>query len=186
MSEYKKIEDGKAEITVTVDGEKWSEARKKAFNKLSRSLQLKGFRKGQVPASLASKYITDSEVNVEAAQDIANGTFEEALTEHEVDLIDKASLDYKELDNEKVTMVFTCPVKPDVKLGDYKSLKYEVEEVEVTDEEVEEEVKKVLERKADLELKEEGEVENGDTAVIDLKDSRMVLPLRAARLKTMN
>ncbi len=169
MSEYKKIEDGKAEITVTVDGEKWSDARKKAFNKLSRSLQLKGFRKGQVPHSLAVKYIKDEEVNYEAANSLTNPVFDEVLKEHDVELIDKAGLELKELDNDKVTMVFSCPIKPDVKLGDYKSLKYEVPEVKVEDEEIENEIKRTLERKADLELKEDGEVESGDTAVIDFE-----------------
>lgn len=169
MSEYKKIEDGKAEITVRVEGEKWAEAKKKAFNKLLKNLEIKGFRKGQVPTSLASKYINDAQVNAEAVNSVTNETFEEALKEHEVDLIDRASLDIKELDNDKATLVFVCPVKPDVKLGDYKSLKYKEPEVSVSDEELDEEVNKVLERKADLELKEDGEVEDGDTAVIDFE-----------------
>ena len=167
MSEYKKIEDGKAEITVTVEGEDWNKARKKAFDKLSRSLQIKGFRKGQVPASLAAKHISDAEINYEAANSITNTTFEEVLKEHDVELIDRAGLDFKELTNDKVTMCFSCPVKPDVKLGDYKTLKYEVPDVKVEDEEIDEEVKRVLERKADLEVKEDGEVEKGDTVVID-------------------
>ena len=169
MSEYKKIEDGKAEITVTIEGNKWAEAKKKAFNKLLKNLQIKGFRKGQVPTSLANKYINDAQVNAEAVNSVTNETFEEVLKEHEVDLIDRASLDIKELDNDKATLVFVCPIKPDVKLGDYKSLKYEEPKVEVSDEELNEEINKVLERKADLELKEDGTVEEGDTAVIDFE-----------------
>ena len=169
MSEYKKIEDGKAEITVTVEGEKWAEAKKKAFNKLLKNLEIKGFRKGQVPTSLANKYINAAQVNAEAVNSVTNETFEEVLKEHEVELIDRASLDVKELNDDKATLVFVCPVKPDVKLGDYKSLKYKELEVSVSDEELNEEINRVLERKADLELKEDGEVEDGDTAVIDFE-----------------
>lgn len=169
MSEYKKIEDGKAEISVTVEGEKWEKAKKKAFDKILKNLQIKGFRKGQVPANLAHKFINDSEVFAEAASGIANETFEEVLKEHEVELIDRASLDYNEINTDGVKMTFTCPIKPDVKLGDYKSLKYEEEESKVEDDEVEEEIKRTLERKADLELKEDGEVENGDTVVLDFE-----------------
>ncbi len=169
MAEYKKIEDGKAELTCAIKGEKWEAATKKAFDKLVKKLDIKGFRKGQVPASLAKKYITDEACWYEAASELSNEAFKEALDEHHVDLIDQASMDLKEIGAEGVTIVFNCPVKPDVTLGDYKALKYELEEVTVTDEEVEAEINKTLERKGDLELKEDGTVEDGDTVVIDFE-----------------
>lgn len=169
MAEYKKIEDGKAELTCSIKGEKWEVATKKAFDKLVKKLDIKGFRKGQVPASLAKKYITDEACWYEAASELSNEAFKEALDEHHVDLIDQASMDLKEIGAEGVTIVFNCPVKPDVTLGDYKALKYELEEVTVTDEEVENEINKTLERKGDLELKEDGAVEDGDTVVIDFE-----------------
>lgn len=167
MAEYKKIEDGKAELTCSIKGEKWEVATKKAFDKLVKKLDIKGFRKGQVPASLAKKYITDEACWYEAASELSNEAFKEALDEHHVDLIDQASMDLKEIGAEGVTIVFNCPVKPDVTLGDYKALNYELEEATVTDEEVETEINKTLERKGDLELKEDGTVEDGDTVVID-------------------
>lgn len=169
MAEYKKIEDGKAELTCSIKGEKWEVATKKAFDKLVKKLDIKGFRKGQVPASLAKKYITDEACWYEAASELSNEAFKEALDEHHVDLIDQASMDLKEIGAEGVTIVFNCPVKPDVTLGDYKALNYELEEVTVTDEEVENEINKTLERKGDLELKEDGAVEDGDTVVIDFE-----------------
>ena len=169
MAEYKKIEDGKVELTCSIKGEKWEAATKKAFDKLVKKLDIKGFRKGQVPASLAKKYITDEACWYEAASELSNEAFKEALDEHHVDLIDQASMDLKEIGAEGVTIVFNCPVKPDVTLGDYKALKYELEEVTVTDEEVENEINKTLERKGDLELKEDGAVEDGDTVVIDFE-----------------
>lgn len=169
MAEYKKIEDGKAELTCAIKGGKWEAATKKAFDKLVKKLDIKGFRKGQVPASLAKKYITDEACWYEAASELSNEAFKEALDEHHVNLIDQASMDLKEIGAEGVTIVFNCPVKPDVTLGDYKALNYELEEVTVTDEEVENEINKTLERKGDLELKEDGTVEDGDTVVIDFE-----------------
>ncbi len=169
MAEYKKIEDGKAELTCAIKGEKWEAATKKAFDKLVKKLDIKGFRKGQVPASLAKKYITDEACWYEAASELSNEAFKEALDEHHVDFIDHSRMDLNEICAEGVTIVFICPVKPDVTLGDYKALKYELEEVTVTDEEVENEINKTLERKGDLELKEDGAVEDGDTVVIDFE-----------------
>lgn len=181
MSEYKKIEDGKGELTVTLDGDKWQEAKKKAFNKLSKNLQIKGFRKGQVPNSLANKYISDKEVQLEAAQNNLQNIFEEALKEHDIELIDRANVDFKEIDEKKAIIVFTCPIKPDVKLGDYKALKYEKEEVKVEEAEIDDEINRVLDRKADLELKEDGEVENGDTAVIDFEGFKDGVPFEGGK-----
>ena len=60
-----------------------------------------------------------------------------------------------------------CPVLPDVKVGDYKNLEYKLDEVKVEDKEVDDQIADLLDRKADLELKEDGEVEDGDTTVID-------------------
>src|SRR5699024_8252598 len=60
-------------------------------------------------------------------------------------------------------------VKPEVKLGEYKGLEYEAEDVGVTDEEVENNLENLRENHAELVLKEEGTVENGDTVVIDFE-----------------
>lgn len=176
MAEYKKIEDGKVELTSTIDGDKWKEALKKAFNKLSKNLEIKGFRKGQVPNSLAKKYVTDEATWYEAANELSNDAFKDALKEHDIELIDQASMDLKDISADGVKLVFTCPVKPDVKLGDYKSVKYEVEDVKVEDKEVEDQINSTLDRKADMELKEDGTVENGDTATIDFEGFKDGVP----------
>lgn len=60
-------------------------------------------------------------------------------------------------------------MKPEVKLGEYKGLAVEKVETTVTDEDVENELKSLQERQAELVVKEEGTVENGDTAVIDFE-----------------
>ncbi len=167
MAEYKKIEDGKAELSCSIKGEEWENAVKKAFDKLVKKLDIKGFRKGQVPASLAKKYISKEACWYEAVDELSNDAFKAALDEHNVDLIDQASMDLKGISEEGVDLVFTCPIKPDVTLGDYKSLKYNLEKVEVSDEEVNERIDSLREKRADLELKEDGTVEDGDVVVID-------------------
>ena len=169
MAEYKKVEDGKVELSCAIKGEKWQNAIKKAFDKLLKKLDIKGFRKGQVPASLAKKYITDEACWYEAASELSNEAFKEALDEHHVELIDQASMDLKDINKDGVEIVFTCPVKPDVTLGDYKNIKYELEESNVSDDEVEKEINNILEKKGDLELKEDGIVEDKDTVVIDFE-----------------
>ena len=66
MAEYKKIENAKAELTCTLDGETWEKARKTAFNKLAKKVEIKGFRKGQAPRNLVEKYVSNNEVLIDA------------------------------------------------------------------------------------------------------------------------
>lgn len=60
-------------------------------------------------------------------------------------------------------------MKPEVKLGEYKGLEVEDKEASVTDEDVNDELKTLQEKQAELVVKEEGQVEEGDTVVIDFE-----------------
>ena len=169
MSEYKKVESAKAELTCTLQGEEWEKAKDSAFRKLASKVEIKGFRKGQAPKHLAEKYISHNEVLLDAAEALAQSALEAAVEEHALTLIDRPELKVDELADDKCVLTFVCPVLPDVKLGDYKALNYTVEEVEALESEIDDQIADLLNRKADLELKEDGEVEDGDTTVIDFE-----------------
>ena len=169
MSEFIKNESGKADIISTIEGEKWQNAKEHAFNKLAKNVAIKGFRKGQAPKNLLKKYISDGEVLLNACEDLAQEALISAIDEHKVDLIARPELKIDEINEDKCVMRFSCQIKPDVNLGEYKGLGFKVEDVEVSKEEIDEEINRLLERKADLELKEDGEVKEGDTVVIDFE-----------------
>ena len=169
MSEYKKIENAKAEVKCTLDGDRWADAQKSCFKKLAAKVEVKGFRKGQAPKNLVEKYVSHQEVLLNAAESLAQQALEDAIKEHDIQLIDRPSLKVDEINDEKCVLTFECAVSPDVKLGDYKSIEYKVEEVKVEDKDVDDDIAKLLDRKADLELVEDGAVENGYTAVIDFE-----------------
>lgn len=170
MSEIKKIKSGLVEVTVTVDGDTWTSAVKKAYNNAKKGLSAPGFRKGHIPESMCSKMIDMFAIQMKAAEAVANDAFKSALREHSVDIIDEAEMKDCKPTEESCTFVFEVPVSPDVTLGDYSNLGYKVEEVTVSDDEVEAVVKELLEKKADMEVKDEdATVEMGDTAVIDFE-----------------
>ena len=169
MSEYIKNESGKADIVSVIEGEIWQKAKEHAFNKLAKNVQIKGFRKGQAPKNLVKKYVNDGEVLLNACEDLAQNCLIEAVDEHKVELIARPELKIDEINEDKCVMRFVCQIKPDVNLGEYKGLGYKVEEVVVSEDEINEEIEGVRQRKADLELKEDGEVVEGDTVVIDFE-----------------
>ena len=57
MAEYKKIESGKAELTVTLEGDNWQEAKKKAYKKVASKIEIKGFRKDRTRGSGHQQFI---------------------------------------------------------------------------------------------------------------------------------
>ena len=181
MSEIKKVENAKVEITSVVDGEKWAEAYNKAFNKLAAKTSVDGFRKGKAPKNILKKVINPQSVCYEAVDEIAQSVLEEAIKEHSVELIDRPELNLGTVNETSCTFIFTCPVPPDVELGDYKNLGYHVEEVSVTDGDVEAELDKLKEQKAELEIKEEGELENGDISVIDYEGFKDGVPFEGGK-----
>ena len=169
MSEYKKVENSKVELKCTLEGEKWTNAQKASFKKLAAKVEVKGFRKGQAPKNLVEKYVPHQEVLLEAAESLAQEALTDAIKEHNVELIDRPQLKLDDINDDKCVLVFDCTVTPDVKLGDYKKIEYKLDEVKVEDKDVDDDIAKLLDRKADLELKEDGAVEDGDTAVIDFE-----------------
>ena len=156
-------------LKTTVDGEKWEKAQDKAFKKLASKLSIPGFRAGKVPAAMAKKHIATQQILVEAIDEVATEALMEGIKEHEIQIIARPALDIEAMDEKSVTLVFDIQVKPEVKLGDYTNLGVKKDSVRVLKKDIEEQIKHMQERYAELEIKEEGTVENEDTAVIDFE-----------------
>lgn len=162
-------EKSTGELLATVEGDTWKNAQKKAFKKLAKKVNLPGFRPGQAPEKLVRKHISSQNILFEAVDEVAADALAEGIKEHELEMIARPSLDFDSIDEEKVVLKFNITVKPEVTLGDYKGLDIKKEEVSVEDADIDAEIARLQDRFADLVVKEEGKVENGDTAVIDFE-----------------
>ena len=155
-------------LEVVVDVEAWENAQKKAFNDFKKNVSIKGFRTGKVPEALLKKQISKEAIYDRAVEGVANEALVEAVKEHNLELVARPTLDYKDASDESVTLVINCVVSPEVTLGEYKGLDIHKDEVNVTDEDVEAELSKVQDRFADWVLREEGQpAEDGDQVTID-------------------
>lgn len=169
MSTWTIKENSTGELVTTVEGETWEKAKAKAFDKLAKNVEIEGFRKGKAPKKLIEKQIAPQQIWMEAAESGAQAALEEGIKEHDLWVIARPELAIDEINEEKVAYRFTVTVKPEVKLGEYKGLTYQVNEEAVSEEELNAELTKIQENFAELVVKEEGTVENGDTAVIDFE-----------------
>ncbi|MDM8202941.1 trigger factor [Faecalicoccus acidiformans] len=161
-------EHSTGELEVVVDKESWQKAQKKVLNNLKKQMNLKGFRQGHVPEALIRKQISKAGLHEFAAEEVANEALAKGIEETKIELVARPTMELKEADDEKAVLVFHCTVIPEVTLKEYKGLDIHKEEVNVTDEDVEEEVKRIQNRYTDWVLREEEEAaQNGDQVVID-------------------
>jgi len=155
-------------LSVVVADEAWASAQEKAFNKLAKNVEVKGFRKGSAPKDLVRKQISDASIFNEAIDSIANEAYIHGLTEHNLNVVGRPQLDVKDISRVSVELLFEVTITPEVTLGDYKSVKVAQESVVVSDADIEAVINKTLEDYAELVIK-EGEAAMGDTVVIDFE-----------------
>jgi trigger factor len=166
MSTWTLKEKSMGDMNVTVEGQQWKDAVDKAFKKIAKNVKIDGFRKGHVPTGMIEKKVSLEERYAQAIEDNANEWMRDAFKELDLNPISQPQLDVKSMSADKAELVFTFAVMPEVELGEYKGLKYEMESVEVTDDEINEEIDRMRKQYADLETV-EGEAKDGDTVKID-------------------
>lgn len=162
------IKESRFEVEVEVDKETWKKAQEKALEKLAKDVNVKGFRKGKVPAEVAKKHIDQGQLFNEAINSLLPSVFKEVLDEEKLRPFTRPSVDVTKLSDDDLTLKFNIITAPKVKLGQYKDHHLGKEEVKVSPEEVENAMKARLEQNAELVLK-EGASEMGDTVVIDFE-----------------
>ena len=167
-SEIKNTAASVFEVTTTVSGEKWSDAKNKALKKLASQVSAKGFRKGKVPFDIAKKSISEQAIVEEAIHGSLNEAYAEVISEHKLHPYLQPEVQITKVDADGYTVVFTITVAPEVELGQYKDLNVAVKPVKVSKKDVEERINKNLEDNAELQLK-EGPAAMGDTVIFDFK-----------------
>ncbi|MBP1995955.1 trigger factor [Paenibacillus eucommiae] len=165
---WEKIEKNVGVLEVKVGTERVTEALDKAFKKVAAKVNVPGFRKGKVPRSIFEAKFGVESLYQDALDILLPEVYVEAIEEAGIDPIDRPEVDVEQFGKGQ-TLKFKAKVlvKPEVTLGDYKGLEIEVDEVTVTEEEVNEELNRLQQRHAELVVLEEGEAENGDVVIID-------------------
>ena len=169
-AKWEKLEGNQGVLTVEVDAEKVNEGLDEAFKKVVKKVQIPGFRKGKIPRSLFEKRFGVESLYADALDILLPEAYAKAVEETGIEPVDRPEIDIEQMEKGK-SLIFTAKVtvKPEVTLGQYKGLEVEKLDDTVTDEDVEQELKRLQERHAELVVKEEGTVENGDTVVIDFE-----------------
>lgn len=157
------------ELEVSIDGETFADARKKAYAKAKKDIVIPGFRKGKVPMKMIESRYGEGFFYEDALEICYPEAAEAAIKESELKFIDVNNVDVKKMDNDGIDLIIEITVKPEVEIEEYKLLKATQKKVEVTDEDVDAEIEKLRERNSRIEAVEGRNVENGDIVTIDFE-----------------
>ena len=155
------------EITINIEGEDWKKALDESFKKKVKNVTIDGFRKGKCPRNIYDKKVGVETLFDGAADSVLQTAYTKAIEEAKVVPVIPAEVELTEIDETHVTFKFVITSRPEVTVKNYKGLGVKEEKAEVTDEEIEEEVKKLLDKYAELVIKEDGSVETNDLVTID-------------------
>ena len=163
----------KKEFTIEVKGKNWEEALDKAFQKAVKNVKIDGFRKGKAPKEIFLKKYGKESLYLDAADIVLPDAYSKMLEEHkDEELVAQPDITLKSIDDKKVVFNFILTTRPEVKLGKYKGLKVKKEKVEATEDEINATIEQMRSRYAEVMPKENGTVEDGDTAIIDFEGFR--------------
>jgi trigger factor len=172
----KELDKSAVELTVTVDQETVAQEYKKTVNKYAKTIQVKGFRKGKVPASVLEGKYGDA-LKEETMYTIIENAVDEAIKEIDDKNKPLAYSRPKLSDESELSLDVEAPfsfsvtydVYPDIPMPEYTGNTVEVPTTEIPKEKVDEELKQLQDQNA-LVTEREKTVENEDIITVDMAE----------------
>ena len=165
----KAAEKSTVKITLKFDGEEWKAAQTKAYQQTKGKFAINGFRKGKAPKSVIENVYGKGVFFEDALNILFSENYNTVIEKNakKFTVVGDPDVSVEDITDEGVTLVAIVPVKPEVKISAYTGMKIKEYAYNVTDEEVEEEVSKLLDRNARKVPVEGRAAQNGDIANID-------------------
>lgn len=161
--------ENEATLKITAPAAEVNAGYKKAVKKIADQVNIPGFRKGKAPRAIIEMHYGKEAVKQEAFEIVANKAYSEALDQEKLIPVSDPKVEESTFEEGKdMELTIKVTLKPEPELGEYKGLHVEKKEVEVTDEQVDAQIKDMMGRDAKMVVAEEGAViEKGDFAIID-------------------
>ena len=168
LKNAEKKENNRVELEIEVDAAAFEAAVQKAYKKDVQKMSIPGFRKGKAPRALLEREFGSGIFYETAMNDVYPGALDEAIKESGYTYVeDKIDLDVVSVGPEGLVFKATITVKPEVTVDGYKGLKATKKVAPVTDEDIDEDLKRLQERNARMVSVEDRAAEMGDTVTLD-------------------
>lgn len=168
--QVEKLENNMAKLTIEVPAEELEKAIEGAYRKNRGRISIPGFRKGKAPRKMIEQIYGREVFYEDAANALIPDAYEKAYDECEEEIVSSPQIDVVQLEAGK-PFIFTAEValKPEVTLGQYKGVKVDKADLEVTEEEVTAEIDKERDKNSRTVDVTDRAVKDGDIATIDFE-----------------
>ena len=165
--QVEKMEKNMAKLTIEVSAEELDKAMQNAYLKARGKISIPGFRKGKAPRKMIEQMYGKGIFLEDAANALIPEYYSKALEECDLEIVSQPEIDVTQAEPGKA-FIFTAEVavKPEVTLGEYKGVEVPKSETEVTDEDIDVEIKKEQEKNSRTVTVEDRGAENGDITTI--------------------
>ena len=175
VKSVEKQEKSAVELVIEIGGEEFEAAVQKAYLKQRNKINVPGFRKGKAPRKIIEGMFGSGVFYEDAINELYPKAYADAVEQEKLDVVSWPNVEVLEAGKDGLTFKATVTVRPEVKLGEYKGLTAEKEEVKITDEDIDNELKPYINRASRM-VTVEREAQNGDTVVIDFEGFKDGVP----------
>ena len=175
VKSVEKQEKSAVQLVIEIGGEEFEAAVQKAYLKQRSKINVPGFRKGKAPRKIIEGMFGSGVFYEDAINELYPKAYAEAVEQEKLDVVSWPNVEVLEAGKDGLTFKATVTVRPEVKLGEYKGLTAEKEEVKIIDEDIDNELKPYINRASRM-VTVEREAQNGDTVVIDFEGFKDGVP----------
>ncbi|MGH3362493.1 MAG: trigger factor [Nocardioides sp.] len=176
----------RAKLTVEVPFEELKPSLDKAYKKIAQQINVPGFRKGKVPPAVIDRQVGREAVLNEAINEVLPAKYIEALQSNSLEPLAQPEIEVTKFeDNAPLEFTAEVDVKPEVEVPDYSGLDAQVDDIEITEDDVEEQVQALRERFATL-TDVDRAAADGDFVVLDLSATQDGEPIEGAEVAGMS
>ena len=165
-----KVETNRYELVIEIDGETFMKTVNAVYKKEVKNINIPGFRKGKAPRAMIEKMYGKGVFYEDAINELYPSALEFAIAEAGLEVVkDKPDVEIEKADSEALVIKTKLTVEPEVTIENYMGIAVKPVSTEVTDEDIEAEIKKVRQRNSRLVEVTDRPAQNEDTVVIDFK-----------------
>ncbi|MEN8906523.1 MAG: trigger factor [Clostridiales bacterium] len=158
------------ELEIEVVREEFNKGMQKSFLKNAGKFNVPGFRKGKAPRNIIERHYGEEVLYEDAFKEVYPDAYDSAIDKEKIFPVDVPEISIVQIGKDK-DLIFKAKVtvKPEVEIGDYKGIEAKKTDLEVTDEDVKNELDKVIESNARLISIEDRPVKDKDTVIINFE-----------------
>ena len=169
---FTKSEGNKGTLKFEVPVEVYEKGLEQAFDKVKGQISVPGFRKGKMPKQMFMKMYGEESLYQDALNIVLPDVYADAVAEAGIVAVGQPKIDAESMEKGSAwVLTAETEIAPEVELGEYKGVKVDKVDAEVSDADVDAEIERLREGQAELVLAEDAEAKNGDTVVIDFDGS---------------